>query len=149
MVKLQEILLEIGVILRGFVLCSAIFRDDPALKIEDKETSKNLRGAFISAINSFAESYFSSDAELEYLQSGEVLCIFKVGEIKGNDSIKKEPVIIYAITSKKRNPDKIVRKFMEKANPMLEYFVQKYSKKDFTDLDSFRSFEKEIFDYFE
>ncbi|MGV9173840.1 MAG: hypothetical protein ACOC35_14930, partial [Promethearchaeia archaeon] len=79
MVKLNEILLEIGFIVRGFVLCSAKFREHPALDQNNKAVTKNLRGAFISAINSFAESYFSSDNELEYLESEEIVCIFKVG----------------------------------------------------------------------
>ena len=68
-------LYEIGIVFRGFVLVSHVFKN-----IEKKDNLKNpnkdLRGAFISAINLFAKNAFNNLC-LEYLESNNILFIFK------------------------------------------------------------------------
>jgi hypothetical protein len=139
-------LLEIDIVVRGFVIVSYKFKDSPLLKDQESK-NKNLRGAFISAIHSFIESF--NNNQLEYLESGELLCVFKVGKIKAVDSKKKEPVIIFGLVQKSKKREKIVSRFIEKVNPMLQYFVQKYENADFTCLDEFKPFKKEIKEFFE
>ncbi|MHA1242787.1 MAG: hypothetical protein ACTSQU_18695 [Promethearchaeota archaeon] len=71
-------LYEIGIVFRGFILVSFEFK-----KIEKKDkvkdVSKDLRGGFISAINTFAKTAFNN-LSLEYLESGNILFIFKALE---------------------------------------------------------------------
>ena len=72
-------LIEVGLIFRGFTIVSHTFKELPTqMDIGDK---KDLRSAFISAISTFAESAFSNN-NLEYLESGNILFIFKFSSIK-------------------------------------------------------------------
>lgn len=137
---------EVGIIFRGFVIVSNEFKELPTQKVP--KIQKDLRAAFISAISSFAETAFSNNS-LEYLESGNFLFIFKMSEVKPNDNVKKEPIIMYGLTEKKKkNPDKFVQKFLNKLNPILESFIYRYSNKDFTELNQFHPFENEIKRYF-
>ena len=105
---------------------------------------KDLRGAFISAINTFAQTAFNNNS-LEYLESGSILFIFKIAEIHSNDSISNEPLIMYGLVDKsKKNSDKLVKKFFEVVSPIFELFIQRYNKKNLTELNQFESFKKEI-----
>ncbi|MBD3196667.1 MAG: hypothetical protein GF317_16545, partial [Candidatus Lokiarchaeota archaeon] len=56
---------EVGIVFRGFVLTKYNFKEIPSSKISG--TDSDLRGAFISAINTFAEKTFINSA-LEYLE---------------------------------------------------------------------------------
>ncbi len=132
---------------RGFVLINYILKEIHAQK--ETGVAKDLRGAFISAINTFAESAFNNTS-LEYLESGSILFIFKISEIKSRDSGLKEPIIMYGLVDKKKkNPDKLVKKFFETAEPILELFNQRYYNTDFTELNQFGSFLDEIKAFFE
>jgi hypothetical protein len=75
---------ELGIVFRGFVLINHIFRTLPIQK--EMKSEKDLRGAFISAINTFVQTAFNNNS-LEYLESGSILFIFKLSEIHSNDSI--------------------------------------------------------------
>lgn len=109
---------------------------------------KDLRSAFISAISTFAESAFNNN-NLEYLESGNILFIFKFSSIKSKDSNSAEPIILYGlIEKKKKNPDKYVQKFLQKTTPILENFVQKYQNEDFTDITLFQPFKDRVREYF-
>ena len=48
------------------------------------------------------------------------------------------------IDKKKKNPDKLVKKFFDTAEPILELFNQRYNNSDFTELNQFESFLDEI-----
>ncbi len=137
---------EIGIVFRGFVLVSHNFTSLPAQKeLDDK---KDLRGAFISAISSFAETAFNNNS-LEYLESGKILFIFKMDKVKPIDNKLKETIIMYGLTEKKKkNPDKYVKRFLGKLEPIMETFLQRYNNKDFTEISQFRSYKNEIRDYF-
>lgn len=139
-------LYEIGVVIRGFITTQYTFRELPVQK--GGEVEKDLRGAFISAINTFASNCFGNTS-LEYLESGNVLFIFKIIDLKACDSGDNESVIFYGLAEKKKKSDKIVKKFMEKIQPMTELFMQRYTGKDFTEIDQFRSFNKEIKKFFD
>jgi len=140
-------LFEIGLVHRGFVLCHY------HLKFMDKENQisgpeRDLRGAFVSAISSFVETAFSNTS-LEYLESGNMLFIFKMGKVQSSDSNFPEPIILYGLVQKpKKKPDKLVKKFFEIATPILELFIQKYDGMDFCHLDIFESFVKDLRDFF-
>lgn len=135
---------EIGIIFRGFTL---IFQEFRKLPVQDA-TKKDLRGAFISAISSFAESAFNNNS-LEYLESGNFLFIFKMDKVISSDSLIDESIIMYGLTEKKKkNPDKFVKKFIQKIEPILEHFIVKHNNKDFTDLSLFEAFQNEIKEYF-
>ena len=137
---------EVGIIFRGFVIVSNEYKEIPTQKVT--KLQKDLRAAFISAISSFAETAFSNNS-LEYLESGNILFIFMMSEVKQSDNVKKEPIIMYGLTEKKKkNPDKFVKKFLNKLNPILESFIYKYSDKDFTELTQFSPFESELKRYF-
>lgn len=136
-------LYEIGIVFRGFVLVSHVFK-----KIEKKNnlknTDKDLRGAFISAINLFAKNAFNN-LSLEYLESNNILFIFNAFEIQASDSNQKEPIILYGlIDKKKKDTDKYVKKFLQKIEPISLLFVSRYSNKDFTELNQFEPFQNEI-----
>ena len=136
-------LYEIGIVFRGFVLVSHVFK-----KIEKKNnlknTDKDLRGAFISAINLFAKNAFNN-LSLEYLESNNILFIFNAFEIQTSDSNQKEPIILYGlIDKKKKDTDKYVKKFLQKIEPISLLFVSRYSNKDFTELNQFEPFQNEI-----
>ncbi|MBA7551375.1 hypothetical protein ES705_43915 [subsurface metagenome] len=92
-------LYEIGLVFRGFVLVSHVFKN-----IEKKKNlkiiNKDLRGAFISAINLFAKNAFNN-LNLEYLESNNILFIFKAFEIQASDSNQKESIILYSLIDKK------------------------------------------------
>ena len=126
-----------------------IFRELPEQADQSKmEAHKDLRGAFISAITSFTESFFKSNS-LEYLESGNILFIFKIAEIRPIDSTVFEPIIAYGLTdTTKKNSDKIVKKFLEKVQPILELFVQRYKKADFSNLNVFQPFKEDLTKFF-
>ena len=137
---------DVGIVFRGFVLVNNVFRELPTVK--DTENRRDLRGAFISAISSFAESAFTNN-HLEYLESGNFLFIFKMGEVRSCDNTLSEPIILYGLTEKKKkSPNKTVRKFLGRAELILESFIQKYNDRDFTELNQFESFKESLQEYF-
>ena len=136
-------LYEIGIVFRGFVLVSHVFK-----KMEKKDNVKNqdkdLRGAFISAINLFAKNAFNN-LSLEYLESNNILFIFKAFEIQALDSNQKEAVILYSlIDKKKKDVDKFVKKFLQKIEPISLLFASRYNNKDMSELNQFEPFQNEI-----
>ncbi|TKJ27450.1 MAG: hypothetical protein CEE42_02000 [Promethearchaeota archaeon Loki_b31] len=136
-------LYEIGLVFRGFVLVSHVFKN-----IEKKQNlkiiNKDLRGAFISAINLFAKNAFNN-LSLEYLESNNILFIFKAFEIQASDSNQKESIILYSlIDKKKKDTDKFVKKFLQKIEPISLLFVSRYSNKDFSEINQFKPFQNEI-----
>ncbi|MFX0186162.1 MAG: hypothetical protein ACFE8A_00350 [Candidatus Hodarchaeota archaeon] len=143
---MKDLIYEIGFIFRGFTIVSHTFKELPAHK--EDGVKKDLRGAFVSAISIFAETAFSNN-NLEYLESGNILFIFKMSEVKSKRSKSAEPLILYGLTEKKKkNPDKLVFKFLKKTNPILENFRQKYDGGDFTNITLFEPFKDEIKAYF-
>ncbi|TFG01256.1 MAG: hypothetical protein EU542_07265 [Promethearchaeota archaeon] len=140
-------LFELGIVFRGFVLVKHKFKKLSTIK-GIQESSKDLRGAFISAINSFATNAFNN-ISLEYLESDKILFVFKLADVKALDCNSEEPVILYGLISKpKKDPDKLVKKFFEKVQPILNLFVKKYTNKDFTELNQFEPFAEEIKNFF-
>ncbi|MFX1391495.1 MAG: hypothetical protein ACFE9Z_15630 [Promethearchaeota archaeon] len=138
-------LYELGLVFRGFVLVNHTLKDLPVQK--ETEINKDLRGAFISAINTFVDTAFNKNS-IEYLESGNILFIFKISEVQSRDNHIKEPIILYGLVDKSRKKsDKLVRKFMERVNPVLQLFIQRYNEADFTELDQFEPF-KEIMEEF-
>ncbi len=136
-------LYEIGIVFRGFVLVSHVFKNLEK-KDNQKNPSKDLRGAFISAINLFAKNAFNN-LSLEYLESNNILFIFKVFEIQASDSNQKESIILYSlIDKKKKDTDKFVKKFLERIEPISLLFVSRYSNKDLSELNQFAPFQNEI-----
>jgi len=137
-------LYELGIVFRGFILVKHKFKHIS----EQNEKNKDLRGAFISAINSFAESAFNN-LSLEYLESKNILFIFKASEIKTSDSHLEEPIILYGLTDKKKkDTDKFVKKFLEKVGVILQLFISRFQNRDFTELDQFEPFKQEIENFF-
>ncbi|NVM36006.1 MAG: hypothetical protein HWN81_10445 [Candidatus Lokiarchaeota archaeon] len=139
-------LYELGFVFRGFVLVNHIFKNLPILK--ETKVNKDLRGAFISAINTFVDTAFNKSS-LEYLESGNILFIFKVSEVQSGDNRTKEPIILYGLVDKsKKKSDKLVRKFFERVDPVLQLFVQKFEGADFTELNQFDNFKGVMEDFF-
>jgi len=142
LVKMKE-LYEIGIVFRGFILVNYEFK-----KIEKEENfskaNKDLRGSFISAINTFAKSAFNNLC-LEYLESGKILFVFRAYEIQAADNDEKEPIILYGLLDKKKkDTDKIVKKFLSKIDPILNLFISRYANKDFSEITQFEPFQNEI-----
>jgi hypothetical protein len=138
-------LYEIGFVFRGFVLVNHIFKDLPAQKEHD--INKDLRGAFISAINAFTETAFNKTS-LEYLESGNILFIFRMAEIQSEDNNIKESLILYGLVDKsKKKSDRLVNKFFEKVNPILHLFIQKFNGANFSELNQFELFEQKIVEF--
>jgi len=138
-------LYEIGFVFRGFVLVNHVFKDLPAQK--EHGINKDLRGAFISAINAFTETAFNKTS-LEYLESGNILFIFKMAEIQSDDNNIKESLILYGLVDKsKKKSDRLVNKFFEKVNPILQLFIQKFNGANFSELNQFELFERKIMDF--
>ena len=136
-------LYEIGIVFRGFILVNCEF-----MKIEKEENvskaNKDLRGSFISAINMFAKNAFNNLC-LEYLESGNILFVFKAYEIQVADSVDKEPIILYGLLDKKKkDTDKIVKKFLSKIDPILNLFISRYAHKDFSEITQFEPFQNDI-----
>ncbi|TXT54672.1 MAG: hypothetical protein BAJALOKI2v1_750006 [Promethearchaeota archaeon] len=140
-------LYEIGFVFRGFILVNYIFKELPD-QVNVEDPGKDLRGAFISAINTFVENAFINNS-IEYLELENYLFIFKMDEMKSSDSTQKETLILYGITDKKRKIDKFVRKFLEEVHPILQLFKKRYYNKDLTELDQFKSFKEEIKAFYE
>ena len=139
-------LYEIGFVFRGFVLVNHIFKELPVQK--EHGINKDLRGAFISAINIFAETAFNKSS-LEYLESGNILFIFKISEIQSEDNRDKEPIILYGLVDKsKKKSDKLVRKFFDKVDPVLQSFIQRFDQANFTELNQFEPFEEVMQEFF-
>ena len=139
-------LYELGFVFRGFVLVSHNFKDLP----DEKElgVNKDLRGAFISAINAFADTAFNKSS-IEYLESGNILFIFRMDEVQSNDNVIKESLILYGLVDKsKKKSDKLVRKFFERVDPILQLFIQKFNGANFSELNQFEHFEKIVADFF-
>lgn len=136
-------LYELGFVFRGFVLVSHNFKDLPELGV-----NKDLRGAFISAINAFADTAFNKSS-IEYLESGNILFIFRMAEAQSSDNIVKESLILYGLVDKsKKKSDKLVRKFFEKVDPILQLFVQKFNGANFSELNQFEKFELVVKEFF-
>ncbi|MFX0057571.1 MAG: hypothetical protein ACFE85_14950 [Candidatus Hodarchaeota archaeon] len=139
-------LYEFGIVFRGFVLVNHIFKEIPDK--EDSRINEDLRGAFIDAINTFAKNAFNN-LSLEYLESNSTLFIFKVAEVRTSDCNDIEPIILYGLTEKKKKDStKIVKKFLEKVEPILQLFVTRYNDKDFSELTQFEPFKEEIIEFF-
>jgi len=139
-------LYEFGIVFRGFILVNHIFKEIPDRK--DAQLNEDLRGAFIDAINTFAQNAFKNLC-LEYLESNNILFIFKVAEVRTSDCNDIEPVILYGLVENyKKDPDKIVKKFIRKVEPILQLFVTRYNNKDFSELTQFESFKEEIVEFF-
>ncbi|MFX1457545.1 MAG: hypothetical protein ACFFDB_19420 [Promethearchaeota archaeon] len=139
-------LYELGFVFRGFVLISHNFKDLP----DEKElgVNKDLRGAFISAINAFADTAFNKSS-IEYLESGNILFIFKMAEIQSGDNNLKESLILYGLVDKsKKKSDKLVRKFFERVDPILQLFIQKFNGANFSELNQFEDFEGIVEEFF-
>lgn len=141
-------LYELGIIFRGFILVNHIFKDLNEQKLA-KEKDENFRGAFISAIDSFAKNLFNN-LSLEYLEADNILFIFKRSEIKTSDGNREEPIILYCLTDKtKKDIDKFVKKVLEKVEIILQLFISRYGNKDFSELSQFEPFKKEIKNFFD
>lgn len=141
----MKYLYEIGVVFRGMILINHHFKEIPGKK--KIAPYKDLRGSFVRFINSFVSKTYIYDA-LEYLESGNFLFIFKIGEIKTKDnpSKLKEPLIFYGLVEKKRKSDKQVKYFFKKIEPLLELFLKKYNNLDFTnELYRIQDFEFELY----
>jgi len=133
---------EIGLVFRGFVLVTCTLKELP---VQGKSPiNQDLRGAFISAINAFTETAFNKTS-LEYLESGNILFIFKMDEIQSEDNNVKETIILYGLVDKsKKKSDKLVKKFFGKVEPMLQLFIQKFNGVNFSELNQFEPFEEVI-----
>ncbi len=139
-------LYELGFVFRGFVLVNYIMKEIPMQK--ESGINKDLRGAFISAINTFVDTAFKNNS-MEYLESGNILFIFKIAKIQSGDNRVKEPIILYGLVDKsKKKSDKLVRKFFERVEPVLQLFIQKYNEVDFTELNQFEPFQETIQEFF-
>ena len=140
-------LVELGIVFRGFILVKHLFKN--GFHHQEEDPCKDLRGPFITAINSFAQNAFNN-LSLEYLESSNNLFIFKAHEIKSQDSDDPEPVILYGLTErKKKDPDKLVKKFLEKSEPVIQLFITRYNNKDLTEISQFEPFREEIKDFFD
>lgn len=123
-----------------------ILKEIPVQK--ESGINKDLRGAFISAINTFVDTAFKNNS-MEYIESGNILFIFKIAQIQSGDNRVKEPIILYGLVDKsKKKSDKLVRKFFERVDPMLQLFIQKYDEADFTELNQFEPFQEIIQEFF-
>ena len=139
-------LYELGFVFRGFVLVNYTLKQLPVQK--ESGINKDLRGAFISAINTFVDTAFNKNS-IEYLESGNILFIFKIAQIQSGDNRVKEPIILYGLVDKsKKKSDKLVRKFFERVDPVLQLFIQKYDQADFTELNQFEPFQEVIQEFF-
>ncbi|MFX1477463.1 MAG: hypothetical protein ACFFCI_04980 [Promethearchaeota archaeon] len=139
---MQKELYEVGIVFRGFILVNHIFKKLPLQK--EHGVTKDLRGAFISAINSFTETAFNKNP-LEYLESGNILFIFKLAKIQSQDNNCEEPLILYGLLDKsKKKSDKLTRKFFERVDPILQLFIEKFDGKNFSELNQFETFERVI-----
>lgn len=138
-------LYEIGFVFRGFVMVNHVFKDLPTQK--DHGVTKDLRGAFISAINAFTETAFNNSS-LEYLESGNILFIFKLADIQSGDNNVKEPLILFGLVDKsKKKSDKLVNKFFDRVNPILQLFIQKFNGANFSELNQFEDFEEKVVEF--
>jgi hypothetical protein len=139
-------LYEIGIVFRGFILVNYEFKKAEK-KDNRNDVSMDLRGGFISAITLFAKNAFNN-LSLEYLESGNILFIFKALEMQAANCDEKEPVILYGLLDKKKkDADKYVRKFLEKIDPILNLFITRYNNKDLTEITQFKPFQNEIKDF--
>jgi len=136
-------LYEIGIVFRGFILVNYEFK-----KLDNEgnqsRADKDLRGSFISAINTFAKNAFNNLA-LEYLESSNILFVFKAYEIQAVDCNEKEPIILYGLVDKKKkDTDKFVKKFLHKIDPILNLFITRYANKDLSEINQFEPFQNDI-----
>ena len=133
-------LYEIGIVFRGFVLVNHEFKK-LGKKNNLNKVDKDLRGGFISAINMFAKNAFNN-LSLEYLESSNILFIFKAYEIQAADYDVKETIILYGLVDKKKkDTDKFVKKFLQKIDPILNLFISRYTNKDFSEINQFKPFQ--------
>jgi len=137
-------LYEIGIVFRGAIIVNHFFKDIPGY--QKKKPHQDLRGPFISVINSFVSRVYNYEA-LEYFESGSFLCVFKIGEIKARDNPakEKEPIIFYGLVEKKKKSKKLVKTFLIRVEPLVELFIKRYSNKDFmNELYQMKDFEFEL-----
>ncbi len=75
--------------------------------------------------------------------------IYRISNILIYIFYSKEAIKLCGLACKtKKSPDKFVRKFLQKVEPILESFVMKYHNKDFTHLNQFDSLQEKIKRYF-
>ena len=68
-----------------------------------------------------------------------------MAEIQSGDNNIKESLILYGLVDKsKKKSDKLVNKFFERVNPILQLFVQKFNGANFSELNQFEPFEKSM-----
>ena len=137
-------LYEIGIVFRGAIIVNHFFKDIPGY--EKKKPHQDLRGPFISVINSFVSRAYNYDS-LEYFESGRFLCAFKIDEIQARDnpSKDKEALIFYGLIAKTKKSKKLVKTFLSRVDPLVKLFIKRYTNKDFmNELYKMKDFEFEL-----
>jgi len=51
------------------------------------------------------------------------------------------------VDKSKKKSDKLVNKFFERVNPVLQLFIQKFNGANFSELNQFEPFEKSMIDF--
>ncbi|MBD3254162.1 MAG: hypothetical protein GF383_03675 [Candidatus Lokiarchaeota archaeon] len=71
-----------------------------------------------------------------------------MSKITSCDNSREEPLILYGLIEKRKKPDKMTKKFLDKVQPIIQEFKLRYEGKDFTELSQFEAFKNEIKGYF-
>jgi hypothetical protein len=136
------VILEIGLMFRGYVLVNACRSD---IRID-----KSNRSSLLSAIMTFAQSAFSYN-KLEYLEVNKYIITVSEDTIKSRDNPIPEPLIGYAVLEKKkRKPEKYLRKVIKPLiNRCIESFKEEFNGKYLAEVSQFIEFKEKLFEFFE
>ena len=105
---------ELGIIHKGIPLINKQYYEEYNTKI-----TANLRGGFLSGLNSFVEEAFSDEIESFTMKNFKLIMLNRIIE-----EIKNQKITIYCIGDKK-----LSLKFAKKAlNEVLDEFIKKFIK---------------------
>jgi len=133
------VILEAGIVFRGFTLANASYH-----KVAGEEIDQDLRSGLLSALLSFAESAFSTKL-VEYFEMGKFIIAFIEDEIIPSDSPEPEILISYAICDKQKNFDSYVRKIIfPSLKTVTQEFKARYNKKNLSEISQFKDFKTNL-----
>ncbi|MHA2005991.1 MAG: hypothetical protein ACXABO_00655 [Promethearchaeota archaeon] len=126
---------EAGIIFRGFILVKRSYHKTTKGKID-----KDLRSGLLSAILSFAESFFKDDS-VEYFEGKKFSFTIAQDEIMSDDGSEPEVITSYAILDQEKKIEKYTRKIIQPLlKKVINEFISLNKGKNLSEVSQFKDF---------
>ena len=130
---------EAGIIFRGFILVKRSYHKTTKGKID-----QDLRSGLLSAILSFAESFFKDDS-VEYFEGKRFSFTIIQDEITSGDSREPEVLTSYAILDQEKKIEKYTRKIIRPLlRKVISEFISLSKGKNLSEVSQFKGFKNNL-----